>query len=51
MEELFFFTYHMRMSKHEAWSLPIHERKWLIRRFVDQKKKENDQITKVKRKK
>lgn len=30
-------------------TLPIHERKWLIQRFVEQKKKENDAIEKAKK--
>lgn len=50
MEEQFFFAYHIKMSKHEAWSLPIHERKWLIKRFVTQKKKESDAIESARKK-
>ena len=49
MEELFFFQYHLHMSKRDCWTLPVHERKWLIQRFIDQKKKENDAIEKAKK--
>ena len=51
MEEMFFFIYHLKMSKYEAWSLPVHERKWLIKRFVTQKQQENQAIEKAKKKK
>jgi len=30
--------------------LPVHERKWLIQRFIEQKKKENEAIEKAKKK-
>jgi hypothetical protein len=49
MEELFFFQYHMHMSKHDCMDLPVHERKWLIQRFIEQKKKENEAIEKAKK--
>jgi hypothetical protein len=51
MEELFFFQYHMRMSKRDCMSLPVHERKWLIQRFIEQKKKESDAIDNARRQK
>jgi len=51
MEELFFFQYHMKMSKQDCMTLPVHERKWIIMRFVKQKEKENEAIEKAKRKK
>jgi hypothetical protein len=50
MEELFFFQYHLSMSKQDCFSLPVHERKWLIQRFAQQKKQENDAIEKAKKK-
>jgi hypothetical protein len=50
MEELFFFQYHMRMSKEDAWSLPIHERKWIIQRFVTQKQREHEALERAKKK-
>jgi len=31
-------------------TLPVHERKWLIQRFIDQKKKENEAIDKARKK-
>ena len=50
MEELFFFQYYMYMPKEVCLSYPIHERKWLIRRFVEQKNKENEAMEKAKNK-
>jgi hypothetical protein len=29
--------------------LPVHERKWLIQRFIEQKKKENEAIERAKK--
>lgn len=29
--------------------LPIHERKWLIQRFIEQKKRENEAIDKARK--
>ncbi len=49
MEELFFFQYHMHMSKQDCMSLPVHERKWLIQRFIQQKQKENEAIERAKK--
>lgn len=49
MEELFFFQYHLRMSKRDCWALPVHERKWLIQRFIEQKRKENESIEKARK--
>jgi hypothetical protein len=51
MEELFFFQYHMHMSKQDCMTIPIHERKWLIQRFIEQKKKEGEAIERMKKKK
>jgi hypothetical protein len=51
MEELFFFQYHMHMSKRDCMTLPVHERKWCIQRFIQQKKSEADAIEKAKKKK
>lgn len=39
----------MQMSKRDCMQLPVHERKWLIQRFVSQKQKENEAIEKAKR--
>lgn len=49
MEELFFFQYHMHMSKQDCMTLPVHERKWLIQRFIEQKKRESDAIDKARK--
>lgn len=51
MEELFFFQYHLKMSKQDCMTLPVHERKWLIQRFIEQKKRESDALEKAKRRK
>lgn len=51
MEELFFFQYHMRMSKKDSMTLPVHERKWIIQRFIEQKKKEADALEKARKSK
>jgi hypothetical protein len=50
MEEVFFFQYHMRMSRSECMGIPIYERKWLIDRFIDQKNKENQAMEEQRRK-
>jgi len=49
MEELFFFQYHMHMSKQDSMSLPVHERKWMIQRFIEQKQRENEEIEKARK--
>ena len=51
MEELFFFHYHLHSSRRDAMTLPIHERKWMIKRFVEQKRKENEAIEKARKNK
>tara|TARA_Y100000034_G_scaffold104648_1_gene131355 strand:+ start:14267 stop:14443 length:177 start_codon:yes stop_codon:yes gene_type:complete len=51
MEEKFFFQYHMKMAWYGvADKYPIFERKWLIERFMEQRKKENEEIEKSKKK-
>jgi hypothetical protein len=49
MEELFFFQYHMHMSKRDCMTLPVHERKWIIQRFIRQKQRESEAIEKAKK--
>lgn len=49
MEELFFFQYHLHMSKQDCMRIAIHERKWLIQRFIDQKRRENEAIERAKK--
>ena len=51
MEELFFFQYHMHMSKQDCMTIPVNERKWLIQRFIEQKKKEGEAIDRMKKQK
>lgn len=41
----------MKMSwKYEASLYPVFERKWIIERFMEQRKKENEEIEKAKKK-
>lgn len=40
----------MKTSKYECMSMPVHERKWLIQRFIEQKQKENEAIEKARKK-
>jgi hypothetical protein len=49
MEEIFFFQYHLHMSRAEAFNMPVHERKWLIDRFIEQKQKENSAMEDARR--
>ncbi len=37
------------MSKQDCMTIPVHERKWLIQRFIEQKKKEGDAIDRMKK--
>lgn len=50
MEELFLFHYHMHMSRADALSMPVFERKWVLNRFVEQKEKENEAMDKARKK-
>lgn len=50
MEEVFFFMYHLNLSRDAFMCLPINERKWLIERFIQQKEKENEALESAKRK-
>lgn len=36
--------YHMKQGWSDVQDMQIHERKWLIDRFVEQKKREDEQI-------
>jgi len=49
-EEMFFFQYHLRMQRSECLRMPINERKWMIERFISQKKREDEQMEAAKRK-
>jgi hypothetical protein len=49
MEELFFFFYHLGVNKRDCMTLPVHERKWILQRFISQKSKENDALEKAKK--
>jgi hypothetical protein len=50
MEEIFFFQYHLHMYKDQCMSLSIHERRFMIDRFVKQKNTEKEEIDKERRK-
>jgi hypothetical protein len=50
MEEIFFFQYHMHMSRSECMTLPVYERKWLVHRFIEQKEKEQKAMESAKKK-
>lgn len=49
-EEIFFFQYHMNMDRFRSMKLEIHERKFMINKFVEQKQKEKEEIEKERRK-
>lgn len=50
MEEVFFFHYHLHMNRADYMSIPVHERKWLVRRFMDQKRREHEEMEKIQKK-
>jgi hypothetical protein len=50
MDEMFFFIYHMHMDRFTVMRLEIPERRYLIDKFVDQKKKEKEEHDKEARK-
>lgn len=49
-EEMFFFMYNMQIPKSHFLELEPEEKKWLIARYVDQKKRENEEVEKAKAK-
>lgn len=50
MEEIFFFQYHLHMSRRDCMTMLIHERKWMIERFIMQKNRENEAMEAARRK-
>jgi hypothetical protein len=50
MEEIFFFQYHMQMDRFRSMKLEIHDRKYMINKFVEQKNKEKEEMDKQNRK-
>jgi hypothetical protein len=48
-EEIFFFLYHMNIPEENSMSIPVYRRKWMISRFVEQKRKENEEIERAKK--
>ena len=50
MDEVFFFVYHMHMDRFTAMRLEIAERRYLIEKFVEQKKREKEEHDKEARK-
>ncbi len=51
MEELFFFQYHLKVDREKVLRMPIHERKWNIDRFIQQKNRENEAMESARRRK
>ena len=49
MEEIFFFRYHMRVSREEWGRFQVAERRFLMDRFVEQKNMENEEMEKSKK--
>ena len=49
MEELFFFLYQLKTSREDCMTLPIHERKWLIQRFIEEKRNEHDAMERARK--
>jgi hypothetical protein len=50
LDELFFFMYHLRISKAEWLALEIFERKYLIDKYIQQKNLEREEIDKERKK-
>jgi len=50
MEEIFFFQYHLHLSRDDCMVMPINERKWMIERFIKQKQRENEAMEAARRK-
>lgn len=50
MDEVFFFIYHLKMNRKEVLQMPIHERKWLAKRYVQQRDMEWEHIEQQKAK-
>lgn len=39
----------MKIPESGSMSMPVYRRKWMIKRFVDQKRKENEEVERAKR--
>jgi hypothetical protein len=50
-EEIFFFLYHLKLDEAASMSMVVWRRKWMIQRFIEQKRKENDEIERTRSKK
>ena len=51
-EEKFFFFYHLNgLSLGDFWTMPPIERQWHIKRFIQQRNRENEEIEKRSKKK
>jgi len=44
MEEKFFFFYNFKVSPSIVMQLPIHERRWFIERFIQQRQREDEHM-------
>jgi hypothetical protein len=49
-EEIFFFLYNFYLTEDQSMAMTPYKRKWLLQRFIEQKKKENQEIEKAKAK-
>jgi hypothetical protein len=50
VEEIFFYTYHLRQDRETTLRMPINERKWTIERFIQQKNRENEAMEAARKK-
>jgi hypothetical protein len=48
-EEIFFFMYHFQLEESQSMAMVPYKRKWMIQRFIDQKRKENEEVERAKR--
>jgi hypothetical protein len=39
----------MSIPERESMSIPVYRRKWMIYRFIEQKRKENEEVERAKR--
>ena len=49
LEEEFFLIYHMHISPSEAETMSLEKRKWLIERYITQKKMEKEVMEQMRR--
>jgi len=47
MDEMFFFLYHLHVKKQDFMQYTVAERRYLIDKFIEQKKKEKEEYDRV----